>query len=112
MRVETRRRPTEGTPSLAQPARGPGAHVRTLVVQVRAVAAVAAHGVLAWAAAGGAVGGDTVEAMVAIVAGALGAVAEDVVGGGDGCEAGGRGGVGAVAVWVVGEGEGVELSVF
>jgi len=85
-------------------------------VQVRAVAAVAAHGVLAWVGAAvgagvAALGDETVDAVVAVVAGAPGAVAEDMVGGGDGGEAGGRGGVGAVAVWVVGEREGVELPV-
>lgn len=79
------------------------------MVQVCAVAAVAAHRVLAGAACGRLdLGG--VEAVVAVVGCAFGDVAEDVVGGGDAGEALAGCRVGAVAVWVVAEGEGVELS--
>ena len=87
-------------------------------MHIRAVAAIAAHWVLA--RVGGAVRGPSgvvvvvmvvVDAIVAVVGGAFGVVAEDLVGGGDAGETGGGGGVFAVAVWVVAEGEGVELSI-
>lgn len=79
-------------------------------MQVCAVAAVAAH----WVLAGGSLGGVGVrvkEAVLAIVGGAFLGVAEDVVGGGYSGEALAGFWVGAVAVWVVAKGEGVELSV-
>lgn len=50
------------------------------------------------------------DAVFAIVGGAFGAVAEDVVGGGDAGEARGGFRVAGVAVWVMSEGEGVEFS--
>lgn len=50
------------------------------------------------------------EAVVAVVDGALGGVAEDVVGCGDPGEALSCVGVCAVPIWVVSHGEGVELS--
>lgn len=79
-------------------------------MQIGAVAAVAAHGVLAGIR--GAVGGHVLgqDAMVPIVGGAFGVVAEDTVGGGDAGEAFGGGGIVAVAIGVVAEREGVELS--
>jgi hypothetical protein len=80
-------------------------------MQVCAIATVAAHGVLAGVrgAVCGVVGYDS---MLAVIGGALGVVAEDVVGGGDSGEAGGGFWVVAVAVWVVAEGEGIEFSVY
>ena len=55
VRVEARRRAPECTPALTEAAGGPGAGVGpAVVVEVCAVAAVAAHWVLAWS--GGAVG--------------------------------------------------------
>lgn len=47
--------------------------------------------------------------MFAVVGGAFGVVAEDVVGGGDAGEVRGGLWVVAIVVWVVAEGEGVEF---
>ena len=75
LRVEARRRSAERSAPLTQPARRPRARVASaLVVQVRAVAAVAAHGVLA-GGAGCVLGVCVVEAVVAVVGGALRGVA-------------------------------------
>ena len=82
-------------------------------MHVRVVAAVTAHWVLARGCGAVRRRGRQVcvDAVVAVVRGALRGVAEDLVGGRDSGEARGGGWVGAVAVWVVAEGEGVELSV-
>ena len=120
MSIKTRRRALKRTPPFTQSASGSRPGVRpALVVHIRAVAAMAAHWVLA--GVGGAVRGSSgvvvvvvvvVDAVVAVVGGAFGVVAQDLVCGGDAGETGGSGGVFAVAVWVVAEGEGVELSVW
>lgn len=52
-----------------------------------------------------------VDVVVAVIAGALCGVSEDLVGGGYGCEFPGGFWVLLVSVWVVAEGEGVEFSV-
>lgn len=79
-------------------------------MEVCAVAAVAAH----WVLARGSLGGLSVrmmKAVLAVVGGAFLSVAEDIVGGGYSGEALAGFWVGAVAVWVVAKGEGVELSI-
>lgn len=81
-------------------------------MKIGAIAAVTAHGVLA--RVGAAVGGGHVlgqDAVVSIVGGAFGMVAEDIVGGGDTGEAFGGGGIVAVAIGVVEEGKRVEFPV-
>lgn len=104
LRIEARRRAPERSPAFTQPARRPRTGVAALV-QVCAVAAVAAGRVRAGSAVVG-----LVEAMLTVVGGAFFGVAEHVVGGGDAGEAGAGVGVFAVAVGVVAEGEGVEFS--
>jgi hypothetical protein len=71
-----------------------------MIVQVGAKAAVTAYGMLLAACCGMAMGQD---AIIPIVAGAFGTVAEDVVGRRDGSEAGGGVWVGAVVVRMVDE---------
>jgi hypothetical protein len=96
VRVETRRRTAEWASPLTQSARGPGAHVGSLV------AAVTTHGMLTRARGAVRVLID-MDAIVPVVPGPFGAVAEDLICRGDGREARRRVGIGSVTVWVVGE---------
>jgi hypothetical protein len=113
MGIKARWRTFECTPPFTQTTGWPGADVRALLMQIRAIATVAAHRVLTRVCTAVRIPArHSYNALLTIVAGALRGVAQRMVCVRDDGKAGGCGRVSPIAVWVVGERESVELPVW